>query len=196
MKIVIPALLYSLMSCFIIRATAEWVFSPTINCASYNGIQLSFYRCLGIEGKGLDQASFEVFNGTSWVPLFESSGTMDESSWSHESYDVSAYADWNPYFQIRFGLGGTNGYANYCGWNIDDIELTGYDQNGTCGDVSHDGIVNIIDVVYIINYKYKGGPPPEPLSIANVNSDGDINILDIVCIINFKYKGGPALNCP
>lgn len=66
----------------------------------------------------------------------------------------------------------------------------------TCGDVNDDGYINITDIVYIINFKYKGGPSPEPLVSSDVNNDGDINILDIVYLINFKYKGGPDLNCP
>ena len=30
-----------------------------------------------------------------------------------------------------------------------------------CGDANADQGVNILDVVYIINYKYKGGPEPD-----------------------------------
>jgi hypothetical protein len=66
----------------------------------------------------------------------------------------------------------------------------------TCGDVNDDNDVNILDIVFLINFKYKGGPAPELLVTADVNHDGDINILDIVYLINFKYKGGPGLDCP
>lgn len=67
---------------------------------------------------------------------------------------------------------------------------------GICGEV--DGIdgMNILDVVYLINYKYKGGPPPINMGMADMdNCSGDINILDVVYFINWKYKGGPALSC-
>lgn len=64
-----------------------------------------------------------------------------------------------------------------------------------CGDADLTGAVNILDVVYIINFKYKGGPAPGFLSCSDVNSDGGINILDVVYLINFKYKGGPDPNC-
>lgn len=177
-------------------STTEWVVSPVIDCSYYDGIQLYFYRCLGIEGNGYDHALLEVYDGSVWVRIFESSATINESSWNQQFYDLSAYADRNADFQIRFGLGATNGYANYCGWNIDDIKLIGYDQSGTCGDVNGDGGINILDIVYIINYKYKGGPAPDPLTNADIDGGGSINILDIVYLINFKYKGGPAPNCP
>jgi hypothetical protein len=65
-----------------------------------------------------------------------------------------------------------------------------------CGDANDDEDVNILDIVYLINYKYKGGPAPDPLEAADVNSDLDINILDIVYLINYKYKSGPAPDCP
>jgi len=65
-----------------------------------------------------------------------------------------------------------------------------------CGDVNDDGTIDILDIVFIINYKYKTGPPPDPLVSGDVNSDGDINILDVVSLINYKYKGGTEPNCP
>ena len=62
------------------------------------------------------------------------------------------------------------------------------------GDVDRDGIVNILDIVYLINCKYKEGPCPEPPIIGDVDDCVDpytINILDIVYLINYKYKNGP-----
>ena len=61
-------------------------------------------------------------------------------------------------------------------------------------DTNRDGIVNILDIVYLINCKYKEGPCPEPPIIGDVDDCVDpytINILDIVYLINYKYKGGP-----
>jgi len=65
-----------------------------------------------------------------------------------------------------------------------------------CGDVDGDELVNILDIVYLINYKYKEGPAPDPLESADVNSDELVNILDIVYLINYKYKEGPEPVCP
>ncbi len=65
-----------------------------------------------------------------------------------------------------------------------------------CGDVDNSGSLNILDIVYFINFKYKGGPRPVYIASAEVNGDGGLNILDVVYFINFKYKGGPDLKCP
>ncbi|MCP4705450.1 MAG: hypothetical protein GY865_12675, partial [candidate division Zixibacteria bacterium] len=67
-----------------------------------------------------------------------------------------------------------------------------------CGDVNDDINIDILDIVYLINYKYKSGANPlcEPISIcADVNHDTNIDILDIVHLINFKYKDGANPNC-
>ena len=64
-----------------------------------------------------------------------------------------------------------------------------------CGDLDDDKLVNILDIVYLINYKYKSGPAPDPLESADVNNDILVNILDIVYLINYKYKAGPEPMC-
>jgi len=64
-----------------------------------------------------------------------------------------------------------------------------------CGDADKSGAVNILDVVFLINYKYKEGPEPLSPAYSNVDCISPINILDIVYLINYKYKDGPMLNC-
>ncbi len=66
----------------------------------------------------------------------------------------------------------------------------------TCGDV--DGLegINILDIVFLINYKYKNGPAPDPLIAGDVDGISPVNILDVVYLINYKYKDGPDPACP
>jgi uncharacterized protein (TIGR02145 family) len=49
---------------------------------------------------------------------------------------------------------------------------------GDCGDVNSDGSVNILDIVYLINYKYKGAPAP----ICDAVTDIDGNVYRTVTI--------------
>ncbi len=65
-----------------------------------------------------------------------------------------------------------------------------------CGDVDNDGEVSILDVIFLVDYKFRGGPAPAHMEMADVNSDGVVNILDIMDLIEFKFKNGPGLNCP
>ena len=80
---------------------------------------------------------------------------------------------------------------------------------GIPGDADVSGGVNINDIVYLINYKYKGGAGVKWPSatydvgttydncdlLGDATGDGIININDIVYLINYKYKGGPAPRC-
>jgi N-acetylmuramoyl-L-alanine amidase len=64
-----------------------------------------------------------------------------------------------------------------------------------CGDADANGKLNLLDVAYIINYLYRGGPAPNPLSRADVDGNGSVNLLDISYITNFLYRQGPAPIC-
>jgi Zn-dependent M28 family amino/carboxypeptidase len=105
----------------------SWVTSPVIDCSDYFGVSLEFYRWLGVEGNGFDHVYLQAFDGGTWVTIFENgSDTIDDSSWIYLNYDVSAEAAGNSDFQVRFGIGTSDSEQQYCGWNIDDVEITGY----------------------------------------------------------------------
>jgi hypothetical protein len=103
-----------------------WVYSPVIDCEDYTSIQLRFFRWLGMESSSYDHAYFDVYDGSTWIRLYQNSATFDDQAWTEQYYDLSEYADENPLFQMRFGIGGTDGSVQYCGWNLDDIEMKGY----------------------------------------------------------------------
>ncbi|MFH1688362.1 MAG: nidogen-like domain-containing protein [bacterium] len=108
----------------------QWVYSPIIDAGSMSGVLMKYYHLLGVESSSYDHAYLEVYNGSSWVRLYENSATLQETEWIEENYDLGAIADSNANFQIRFGLGSTDGSQVYSGWNIDDIELKGYGRIG------------------------------------------------------------------
>jgi hypothetical protein len=60
------------------------------------------------------------------------------------------------------------------------------------GDANRDDAVNVGDVVYLVNWIFKGGPAPMNLSEADVNCDGQHNVADAVYLINFVFKSGPG----
>jgi hypothetical protein len=59
-----------------------------------------------------------------------------------------------------------------------------------CGDANSDGFVNVSDAVWIINYVFTGGEPPNPMAAGDVNCDSMVNVSDAVWIINFIFIGG------
>ena len=64
-----------------------------------------------------------------------------------------------------------------------------------CGDVNDDLSINILDIVSLIAYLYKGSTPPVPLITGDINGDGKVDILDVVCLLNSIYKSGFCFNC-
>lgn len=68
-----------------------------------------------------------------------------------------------------------------------------------CGDANGDGYKNLIDILYLIAFKYGDGPQPYPVMQAgDMNNDGDVNLLDILYLIDNIYgvPPGPDPVCP
>lgn len=66
-------------------------------------------------------------------------------------------------------------------------------ESGTVlrGDADGSGDINLLDITYLIDYLYKGGPPPVTFEAGDADANGLINLLDITYLINYLYSGGP-----
>ncbi|HKZ22703.1 MAG TPA: serine hydrolase [candidate division Zixibacteria bacterium] len=65
------------------------------------------------------------------------------------------------------------------------------------GDLNGDTQINLTDIIYLVNYIFKGGPAPVPERCkGDVNNDQKINLTDIIYLVNYIFKGGPAPNPP
>jgi hypothetical protein len=87
-----------------------------------------------------------------------------------------------------------NGSMDLIATNRDSDNLTIL-LNFVRGDINGDAIINIGDMVYLLNYLYKNGPPPYPPAAADVNCDGVQNVGDVIYLINYLFKGGILPNC-
>jgi hypothetical protein len=65
----------------------------------------------------------------------------------------------------------------------------------TRGDANGDGVVSPGDVVYLINYLFRDGPPPIPFVAGDANGDGDVGPGDIVYLLNYLFRDGPPPGC-
>jgi hypothetical protein len=54
----------------------------------------------------------------------------------------------------------------------------------------------VADVVILINYLFKDGPPPSIFDAGDVNCDEKIDVADVVYLINYLFRGGPAPCAP
>jgi hypothetical protein len=63
------------------------------------------------------------------------------------------------------------------------------------GDANGDGVINLADVMYMINYLYRSGSYPSSFEAGDANCDGIHGIVDIILLINYLYKGGRPPGC-
>jgi len=136
-------------------------------------------------------------NGTNWM-LIDIAGPEAEANggWREFTINPATYLVLTDQMKLRIDVSDYND-ASIVEAAIDDILVRRlvWTNPWICGDCNDDTEINILDIIFLINYKYKDGPEPEPFVSGDVNADGSINILDIVYLINYKYKEGPAPNC-
>jgi hypothetical protein len=73
-----------------------------------------------------------------------------------------------------------------------DLTLTVGQPLRPDGDMNADGVVTSGDIVFLVNYVFKGGPAPVPLSFGDVDLSCAITSADIIYLVNFVFKAGPA----
>jgi len=65
----------------------------------------------------------------------------------------------------------------------------------TRGDANNDGVINLGDAIYILNYLFKHGPDPIPMEAGDANCDGKVDMGDAIYILNYLFKHGPPPGC-
>jgi hypothetical protein len=107
-------------------SATEYLTSGTIDCTDLAAVELRFWRWLSVESSNYDHASIDVSSddGVNWINIWANgTTTIDDCDWVQQIYDISAIADNQPGVRIRWGMGPTDSSWQYCGWNIDDVEI-------------------------------------------------------------------------
>jgi len=64
-------------------------------------------------------------------------------------------------------------------------------------DYDEEDELDIADLVYLVNFMFKEGPPPKCFEEADVNQSISLDIADLVYIVNYMFNDGPAPEmCP
>jgi hypothetical protein len=153
--------------------------STAIDCTGLTNVELAFRRWLNVDSQLFDVARVSVSNdGASWVPVWMNGPMVDDSSWQHVSYDISAVADDQPTVYVRWTMGPTNAFGGCSGWNLDDIEIWADEPPPCPADVNGNGVVDFADILAVI-----GAWGPCPGCAADVDGDDVVAFSDILAVI-------------
>ncbi len=135
--------------------------------------QYVLQRCLDPDGDSNGDGYLEYENCVMVIPpnsFYLETSYIDEYEEEIPSIKYTLYVDYpnNNYW------GSAHGYYYYED-NVDQCTL---------GDVSGDGIINVIDIVTLVNYILGGSLTDEGLCASDLNEDGLINVIDIVTLVN------------
>ena len=132
-----------------------------------------------------------------------SSGASDHSSFWNFGYpailEIEDFQDFNPAYHTvgdLLSIFDVPYYTNLSKVAIASVALLA-DPVGCVaipGDANASGgNPNLTDIIYLVNYVFKGGSAPSPLCRGDANgSSGNPNLTDIVYLIIYVFKGGPA----
>jgi hypothetical protein len=106
----------------------HYLTSPAIDLSAAPGtVTLSYWRWLNCDMQPFVSATIEVWNGASWITLWQNStdSLTTDSAWSRYEFDVTAHK--NAGFRVRFGHQ-TNTQSMFLafvmsGWNVDGLTL-------------------------------------------------------------------------
>ena len=140
-------------------------------------------QVLEISNPCFDNFSWTASETSSWFDLSQYSGVPDDqitvqvdiagltSGQYSDIITIEATEAFNPTMEIEVIL---------------NLEGPSY----LCGDANGDSKVNVSDAVYLINYVFSHGNPPDPLIAGEANCDTRVNVSDAVYIINYVFSQG------
>lgn len=102
-----------------------------MDLSGITNVHLTYWRWLGVESNAYDHATVQVStNGADFTTIWQNPpSTLDDGTWVYQDLDISAF-DNQPVVYVRWVMGPTDATQTYCGWNIDDVQLTGVPEPG------------------------------------------------------------------
>ncbi len=107
------------------------------------------------------------------------------TSGQEDTVEVDGYASYLPLFSGSIAyynpvpVAGTISLAGCCVGMRGNVDGDPLDQ------------VNVADVTYLVDYLFRGGPPPPCPEEGDVNGDGNTNVADLTYLVDYLFRGGP-----
>jgi hypothetical protein len=105
--------------------------SPPIDSSALPTVWMTYYRDLYSDYTPYMKNTLEVFNGSTWVMLFETFGPpeVNDANWTYFAYDVSAHANADMRFRWCYNIQ-SGGVFDRGSWNVDDVTVSLTECNG------------------------------------------------------------------
>jgi hypothetical protein len=172
----------------------RYLTTTPINCTGRVSIHLGFWRWLGVEQYAYDHAAIRVStNGTTWTEVWHNPAEVADSAWTYQDLDIAALASNQPVVYIRWVMGTTDRSKRFCGWNIDDVAITGVIA-ATPGDLNCDGQVGFGDInpfvqLLVNEQSWAAAHPGCPRLNGDINGDGLVGFDDINPFVALLVQG-------
>lgn len=172
---------YNLAGDYADSMPVQYLTTRAIDCTGLTGVELHFWRWLGIESSSWDHASVQVSNnGTTWTTVWDHSGdAIADTVWTPMTLDVSAVADNQPTVYVRWSMGPTDSSVTYPGWNLDDIELWAMAPGALPGDLDADSDVDLADLAALLS---EFGCTAD--CAADIDGDGVVDLTDLATLLS------------
>lgn len=118
--------------------------------------------------------------------------------WKGNEIYLTGYTDWygdvifDPLARTESTMLVTVTKQNYLPW---EGEAYVFPPEYVQGDANGDRLVDLADVVFLLNYLFKGDDPPVPLAAGDASCNGEVDLADAVYLLNYLFKGGPSPGC-
>jgi hypothetical protein len=141
---------------------------------------------------GVDMAFYLTGEAPCPMTVSPSSGTIPPASYTDLTLTFDGSA-----FEVC-GLDTTVCYLVFTSNDCDESQVTvPVYMWAARGDVNADCNIDIVDVVFLLNYVFKGGPAPSPLCVGDVNrSGGNPDSDDALYLISYLFLYGPPPEIP
>jgi len=183
---------YNLYGDYTNNMAAYRLSTPALDCTGLLGVELRFWRWLGVERIPFDHATVAVSSdGSNWTVVWSNpASSISDSAWSPMVLDLSAVADGEPTVYLRWTMGPTDEGVTYPGWNIDDVEIWAVDTGPACpGDLDGDNDVDLADLsILLANYGVTSGATYED---GDLDGDGDVDLADLSELLSHYGEACP-----